>query len=151
MARYERDGFTLLIEAFSRKRAWRYLLKQILTQSPLRTISCTNGKGTRSMAEFSEAAADPQHDDPDASFGSHVSYSELRQNLKKHLDYVTASRAPLLISRGRNEPVVMLALSEYESMQETLHLLRSPANAERLLASIAQANSGDFVEANIEE
>ena len=76
----------------------------------------------------------------------HVSYTELRQNLKKHLDAVCENRAPLVVTRQSGEPVVMLALTEYESLEETLHLLRSPANAERLLQSIKEAEAGDLVE-----
>ncbi|HEX3862888.1 MAG TPA: type II toxin-antitoxin system prevent-host-death family antitoxin [Stellaceae bacterium] len=99
------------------------------------------------MAQFDEAPARFERASPPPS---HISFTELRQNLKKHLDEVSASRAPLLVTRGKSEAVVMLALSEYESLQETLHLLRDPANAAHLLESLAQANAGDFIEANID-
>lgn len=79
----------------------------------------------------------------------HVSYTELRQNLKKHLDKVCDDRAPLVVTRRNGAPVVMLALSEYQSLEETLHLLSTPANAERLLRSIAQAEAGQLVEHDI--
>jgi prevent-host-death family protein len=81
----------------------------------------------------------------------HVSYSELRQHLKEHLDAVCDSRAPLVVTRRNRESVVMLALSEYESLQETLHLLRSPANAEHLLESIAEAEADRFYEPSLDE
>jgi len=81
----------------------------------------------------------------------HVSYTELRQNLKKHMDGVCESRAPLVVTRQNGEPVVMLSLAEYESLEETLHLLRDPANAARLLQSIAEAVAGKLVEHDIEE
>ncbi|MGA8383051.1 MAG: type II toxin-antitoxin system prevent-host-death family antitoxin [Stellaceae bacterium] len=82
---------------------------------------------------------------------AHVSCTELRQNLKKHMDSVCQSRAPLVVTRQNGEPVVMLSLAEYESLEETLHLLRDPANAERLLHSIAQAEAGRLAEHDIEE
>jgi antitoxin YefM len=81
----------------------------------------------------------------------HVSYTELRQNLKKHLDKVCDDRAPLVVTRRKAEPVVVLSLIEYESLEETLHLLSSPANAERLLRSIAQAEAAQLVEHDIIE
>jgi antitoxin YefM len=81
----------------------------------------------------------------------HVSYTELRQNLKKHLDSVCESRAPLVVTRQNGEPVVMLSLAEYESLEETLHLLRDPANAERLLRSTRQAGEGKLAEHDIDE
>jgi len=81
----------------------------------------------------------------------HVSYTELRQNLKKHLDEVCDNRAPLVVTRRNGESVIMLSLTEYESLEETLHLLSSPANAERLLRSIAQAEAGQLVEHEIIE
>jgi antitoxin YefM len=84
---------------------------------------------------------------------SHVSYTELRQNLKKHLDEVCKSRAPLVVTRPAGGSVVLLSLEEYESIEETLHLVRSPANAERLLRSIADADADaeKLVEHDIDE
>ncbi|MBK3776363.1 type II toxin-antitoxin system prevent-host-death family antitoxin [Azospirillum sp. YIM DDC1] len=72
----------------------------------------------------------------------HVSYSELRQNLARYMDEVCDSHAPLVVTRQNARSVVMISEEEFESMQETLHLLRSPANAARLLDSIAQAEAG---------
>ena len=72
----------------------------------------------------------------------HVPYTELRRNLKKHLDSVCESRAPLVVTRQNGEPVVVLSLAEYESLEEALHLIRDPINAERLLRSIEEAVSG---------
>ena len=80
-----------------------------------------------------------------------VSYSDLRQHLKARIDKVCDDRAPLLVTRRNGEPVVMMSLSEYESMEETRHLLSTPANAERLARSIAQADAGDLVEHDIIE
>jgi antitoxin YefM len=73
---------------------------------------------------------------------SHVSYSELRKNLAKYMEKVSDSRAPLHITRQNARTVVMMSEDEYEGMVETLHLLRSPANAERLLRSIKAADAG---------
>lgn len=75
-----------------------------------------------------------------------VSYSELRQNLKARMDKVCDDHAPLLVTRKNGEPVVMMSLAEYEGLEETLHLLASPVNAERLLQSIAEANAGRLTE-----
>jgi antitoxin YefM len=74
---------------------------------------------------------------------SHVSYTELRANLASYMDEVCDSRMPLFVTRQNARSVVILSEDEYEGILETLHLLRSPANAERLLRSIATANSGD--------
>lgn len=82
---------------------------------------------------------------------AHVSYSELRNNLSTLMDSVCDSRAPLLVTRQNARSVVMLAEDDYESLMETVHLLRSPANAARLLESIAQANRGDVAEHDIIE
>lgn len=73
---------------------------------------------------------------------AHVSYTEFRQNLAAHMDAVCDSRAPLTVTRQGGRSVVVLAEDEYEAMLETLHLMRSPANAERLLRSIASLDAG---------
>lgn len=80
-----------------------------------------------------------------------VSYSELRQNLKRYLDSVCQNRAPLLVTRQGGEPVIVLCLREYESLEETLHLLHDPANAEHLLRSLKEAEEGKLVEHDIDE
>jgi antitoxin YefM len=80
-----------------------------------------------------------------------VSYSELRQKLKAHMDRVCADHAPLLVTRQGGEAVVMLSLAEYESLEETLHLLSDPANAERLLRSIREAKEGKLTEHDLIE
>ncbi len=71
-----------------------------------------------------------------------VSYSEARENLKAMIDKVVADRAPLAITRQRGEGAVLVSASEWASIEETLYLLSSPANAKRLLESIAELEAG---------
>ncbi|MEG8041083.1 type II toxin-antitoxin system prevent-host-death family antitoxin [Sphingomonas sp. LR60] len=71
-----------------------------------------------------------------------VSYSEARANLNAMIDKVVADRAPLAITRQRGEGAVLVSASEWASIEETLYLLRSPANAKRLLESIAELEAG---------
>lgn len=69
-------------------------------------------------------------------------FTNTRNNLKAVLDRVVASRAPLKIARQRGEGVVLVSESEWESIEETLYLLSSPRNAERLISSIEQLDAG---------
>lgn len=63
-----------------------------------------------------------------------ISYSELRKNLASYLDKVVEDREPVIITRDRGKPAaVLMSMEEFTSWQETLHLLRSPANAVRLM------------------
>jgi antitoxin YefM len=71
-----------------------------------------------------------------------ISYTAARENLATTMDRVCADHAPVVITRNRNQSVVMLSLEDYESLEETAHLLRSPANARRLLQSIHTLESG---------
>lgn len=72
-----------------------------------------------------------------------VSYTGLRQKLARYMDEAVAGRAPILVTRqGGKGNVVILPEEEFESWQETVHLLRSPANAARLLRSIRSAEAG---------
>jgi antitoxin YefM len=82
---------------------------------------------------------------------SHVTYTDLRANLAKYMDEVCDSHAPLHVTRQNARSVVLVSEEEYEGMMETLHLLRSPANAERLLRSIAEADEGKLVERELIE
>ena len=76
-----------------------------------------------------------------------LTYTQVRQRLASVMDLVCDSGAPVIVTRQNARPVVMLSLEEYESMAETLHLLRSPRNADRLLRSIAAAEAGELREA----
>jgi antitoxin YefM len=82
---------------------------------------------------------------------AHVTYTDLRANLAKYMDEVCDSHAPLHVTRQNARSVVLVSEEEYEGMMETLHLLRSPANAERLLRSIAEADEGKLVERELIE
>jgi antitoxin YefM len=71
-----------------------------------------------------------------------VSFSDTRANLKAVMDRVVADRAPVAVTRQKAEGVVMVSASEWASIEDTLYLLQSPRNAERLLASIAELDAG---------
>jgi antitoxin YefM len=74
---------------------------------------------------------------------AHVSFTDLRQNMASYFDRVTDDREPLLVTRqGGKGNVVILSEEEFAGWQETVHLLRSPKNAARLLASIHQLDAG---------
>jgi antitoxin YefM len=78
-----------------------------------------------------------------------ISYSQARENLKAVIDKVIADRAPLAITRQRGEGAVLISESEWASIEETLYLLRSPANAERLLEAIKGLDAGEGVERDL--
>ncbi|MEZ5743830.1 MAG: type II toxin-antitoxin system prevent-host-death family antitoxin [Sphingomonadaceae bacterium] len=80
-----------------------------------------------------------------------VTYSDARKNLKAVMDRVVNDCDHTVITRQGGEPVVMLSLSEWNSIQETAHLLSSPKNAARLAEGIAQLEAGDVVEVDLDE
>jgi len=80
----------------------------------------------------------------------HVSYSAFRAHLPRYMNEVCDSRAALHVTRQNARTVVLLSEEEYEGMLETLHLLRSPANAKRLRASIRKADAGKLIERDID-
>ena len=71
-----------------------------------------------------------------------ISYTESRANYASVLDQVTNDREPVVITRTGHEPVVMISLEDYESLRETAYLLRSPANARRLLDAMERLEAG---------
>jgi len=79
----------------------------------------------------------------------YVSYTDFRQYLAKYMDKVWNTRAPLRVTRQNARSVVVLSEDEYDAMVETLHLLRSPANAARLRRAIARADAGALTEHEI--
>jgi antitoxin YefM len=74
----------------------------------------------------------------------HVTYTDLRQNLARYLDDVVDSHVPLVVTRqGGKGNVVLVSEDEFVGWQETVHLLSSPHNAERLLRSIRELEAGE--------
>ncbi len=71
-----------------------------------------------------------------------ITYTAAREGLASAMDQVCRDRAPLVIIRNRDQAVVMMSLEDYEELEETAYLLRSPANARRLLAAIQALESG---------
>ncbi len=68
--------------------------------------------------------------------------TEARANLAALLDRVTQDREPVIITRRGGAAAALIAVDDLESLLETVYLLRSPANAERLLAALARARAG---------
>lgn len=71
-----------------------------------------------------------------------LSYTESRAKYAQVLADVVNNREEVIITRAGHEPAVILSLAEYESLRETAYLLRSPANARRLLDSIENLETG---------
>ncbi|MGV3016094.1 type II toxin-antitoxin system Phd/YefM family antitoxin [Rothia sp. 88186D007BW] len=71
-----------------------------------------------------------------------MTYTESRANYAQVLDIAVEDLEEVVITRAGREPAVILSLAEYESLKETAHLLRSPANARRLLDSIDELEAG---------
>ncbi len=71
-----------------------------------------------------------------------ITYTAAREGLASAMDQVCQDRAPVIITRNRDQAVVMMSLDDYEELEETAHLLRSPASARRLLAAIQSLESG---------
>ena len=75
-----------------------------------------------------------------------ITYSESRANYAETLNSVTDDREEVIVTRAGHDPVVIVALDDYQSLRETAYLLRSPANARRLLASIDRLETGGGAE-----
>ncbi len=80
-----------------------------------------------------------------------LSFSDTRANLKAVMDRVCADKVVVAVTRRRAEGVVMISQSEWDSIEETLYLLRSPKNAEQLLEAIRGLRAGEGEEHDLIE
>ena len=80
-----------------------------------------------------------------------ITYSAARSKLAKTMEKVCDDHAPVLITRKSARSVVMISLDDYEALEETAYLLRSPKNVRRLLESIAELESGGGTERELVE
>jgi antitoxin YefM len=81
----------------------------------------------------------------------YISYTKLRSNLAHIMDEVCDNHDPLVITRQDSRPVVLLSLEDFESIEETLYLMRNPVNAKRILDSLNSIELGNVKERDIIE
>lgn len=79
-----------------------------------------------------------------------ITYTAARENLAATMNRVCEDRDPVIITRNRDQAVVMISLEDYESLQETAYLFRSPANAARLMESLKEAKRGKLLKKKID-
>lgn len=80
-----------------------------------------------------------------------ISYTAVRANLAQTMDRVCEDHEPLIITRNRQQSVVMISLEDFKALEETAYLLRAPKNAKRLLEAIASLESGQGQERSLVE
>ena len=80
-----------------------------------------------------------------------ISYTAARENLASTMDKVCNDHEPVIITRNRNQAVVLMSLEDYSSLEETVYLTRSPANARRLAESIEQIEKGKVVRKKLKD
>jgi antitoxin YefM len=70
------------------------------------------------------------------------SYTAVRQDLASTMDKVCKDHSPVIVTRQKSGSVVIISLEDYEAMEETTYLLRSPENTRRLIESIVDIEEG---------
>ena len=80
-----------------------------------------------------------------------ITYTAARQNLAKTMESVCKDHAPIIVTRKTTDSVVIISLEDYEALEETAYLLRSPKNTRRLIESIAQLEDGKGSERELSE
>ena len=80
-----------------------------------------------------------------------ITYTTARQNLAKTMEKVCQDHSPVIITRKKNDSVVIMSLEDYMALEETAFLLRSPKNARRLIESIVQLGEGKGTERELAE
>lgn len=71
-----------------------------------------------------------------------TTYTAFRQHLKSFIDKVIDQHSPLFVTRANGDDVVVISKADYDSMQETFYLLRTPKNAMRLMEGIQEYETG---------
>jgi len=80
-----------------------------------------------------------------------ITYSNARTNLARTIEQVCEDHNPIIITKKSEQSVVMISLEDYESLEETAYLLKSPKNALRLLESIKELESSKGIERELIE
>ena len=78
-----------------------------------------------------------------------ANYTELRKNLKEHIDAVIADNDALIVDRGNNTGVVMISLEEYNSIMETEYIMSNPKFLADIQQSLQEISEGKGIEVNL--
>lgn len=79
-----------------------------------------------------------------------ISYTAARENLATTMDKVCEDHAPIIITRNRNQAVVMMSLADFEALEETAYVLKNPRNAKRVMSAIGQLDAGMGIERKVD-
>ena len=80
-----------------------------------------------------------------------ITYTDARANLARTIDTVCDDHEPVIITKKNERAVVMMSLDDYEALQETAYLLRSPTNARRVMEAIDELEAGRGTERPLTE
>lgn len=80
-----------------------------------------------------------------------ITYTQARKNFSSVMNEVCENHAPIIITRQSQKPVVMMSLEDYNAIEETLYLLRSPKNAQRLYKALYDLKQGKYEEHDLIE
>ena len=80
-----------------------------------------------------------------------MTYTSVRQNLAKTMEKVCNDHSTIIVTRKKNDSIIIMSLEDYQSLEETAYLLRSPKNTRRLIESIAQLETDLGTERNLAE
>ena len=80
-----------------------------------------------------------------------ITYTQARKNFTQTMNRVCQDHAPLIITRQAEEPVVLISLEDYNAREETLYLLKSPRNAQRLFVALQQIEKKEFIKKELIE
>ena len=79
-----------------------------------------------------------------------ITYTQIRKNFAESMNRVCEDHKPIIITRQNRSPVVMISLEDYNAMEETLYLMRSPKNAMRLMDSISNIKHDEITEKKLD-
>jgi antitoxin YefM len=102
------------------------------------------------LTSLVEGTVDPGRPVRHAVHMDAITYTAARENLASTMDRVCNDHTPIIITRNRDQSVVMLSLKDFEALEETAYLLRSPVNAKRLLDSIHSLENGQGIVRSID-
>jgi antitoxin YefM len=80
-----------------------------------------------------------------------LNYTEFRKKMKESLDSVSDDNNIVIVSRSKNKNVVLLSMDEYNSWNETMHLIKSDKNRKRLDEAITEMKKGKSVKKSLIE